>query len=353
MYKRIICIGLCCILLFAGCGTEPENPNDNIPTPTPTTTTTTTTLPSVIGTTITSAVTSVTATSFSSTDTAADTAISHPVTTTSVRTSTASTTAGTTTVGSTSTVAKTTKPATFFTATIRDEKTKPVRGVTVSVWASDDICIGYAATDNNGVVRIMLADSAYHSFRVKLSNLPEGYEANAEYRFSTTTVNITIRKSAIQNELDHSGAQYDVGMMMTDFSLTDTDGKSYRLSSLLKEKKLVILDFWFVNCQPCRSEFPYFEELTKKYGDSVTLLAVNPIDSVNSIQSLRNQLNNNPNTAISFPMLKDTCNLYLGFDVMAYPTTVFVDANGQILDIHIGAYPSAEALFAEIEKYIG
>ena len=82
------------------------------------------------------------------------------------------------------------------------------------------------------------------------------------------------------------------------------------------------------------------------------LLAVDPIDSVSAITRLRNLLNANHKTAVTFPMMKDTCNLYLGFDVYTYPTTVFIDSNGMILDIHIGAYESEMAFLAAVERYI-
>ena len=263
-------------------------------------------------------------------------------------TSTTSTTA-TTSVTASST---TTSPGmVVFKATIRDNvKSQPVSGIGVSVWMSPDVLIGSAYTDKNGVVLISVPKLT--TYRVTLSNL-KGYEAEEKYLFSTNTVNITIRKAAVQNELDHSEAQYDVGKIMTDFSLADTDGNVYRLSNLLKEKKLVILDFWFVSCEPCKMEFPFFEAAVKKYGDEMALLAINPIDAVRAIQSLRDQLGADPNTAVTFPMLKDSCKLAQGFDVTAYPTTVFLDSNGCILDIHVGAFPTDQAFFAAIEQYLG
>ena len=76
------------------------------------------------------------------------------------------------------------------------------------------------------------------------------------------------------------------------------------------------------------------------------LLAIDPIDSVSAITRLRQELN------VTFPMMKDTCNLYLGFGVYTYPTTVFIDANGMIMDIHVGAYESEMAFVTAVERYI-
>lgn len=270
------------------------------------------------------------------------------VTATDGKTSATATSTAVTTPSSTSSTssATTTCPGTTFTTTVRNDQRQLVSGVTVSVW-SDDVLLGQGITDNKGVARISLyAYDAVSVYRVKLSNLPTGYEADAEYRFSSTTVNVTIRKSAVQNEQDHSQAQYEKGQKMTDFALTDIDGNTYRLSTLLEQKQLIILDFWYTTCEPCKMEFPYFEAALQKYGDAISLLAINPINDNQAMAALRQQL------GTTFPMLKDTCNLYLGFEVTAYPTTVFIDSNGTILDIHYGAYSSEQAFLAAVERYL-
>ena len=99
-------------------------------------------------------------------------------------------------------------------------------------------------------------------------------------------------------------------------------------------------------------EFPYFEAAVQKYGSKISLLAVNPINDNKAMQSLRQQLNASSKTAISFPMLRDTCNLAKGFDVEAYPLTVFIDSNGIIVDIHNGAFASEADFLAAVERYL-
>ena len=78
----------------------------------------------------------------------------------------------------------------------------------------------------------------------------------------------------------------------------------------------------------------------------MALLAIDPIDSVNAIKALRDKLN------VTFPMMKDTCNLYLGFDITSYPVTVFIDANGRILEIHSGAFLTEADFLATVKKYL-
>lgn len=233
-----------------------------------------------------------------------------------------------------------------FRATVRENgQNKTVADITVTVYTNGNSGpAGSGVTDRNGVAHITLLKS--NSYRVTLGNLPTGYEANSEYIFTSQTVNITIRKAAVQNEFDHSQAQYAVGKKMTNFTLTDTDGNTYKLYDLLKENQLVVLDFWYTTCEPCKSEFPYFEAVANKYNSKMKLLAIDPIDNTNAITRLRNQLK------VTFPMMKDTCNLYLGFGVYTYPTTVFIDSSGMIMDIHIGAYESESAFSKTVERYL-
>lgn len=347
MRKYVLCYGLALLLLISGCSDGDHTTANHSST----TTATTKTYSS-------SSMVTTTATTHLPTSTHIDATTHHsantsiPNTTTTINGTHSGRHSNDASLSSTTTLSPTLTNGVTFKAVVRDYETKaPVAGVTVKVYTNQNTSpAGNGITDNNGIVRFNIAKAT--TYRVVLDTLPFGYEADTEYLFSTNTVNITIRKKPVQNELDHSGAQYDVGMSMTDFELTDTDGKSYRLSNLLKEKRLVILDFWFATCEPCKLEFPFFEAAVQTYGDHIALLAVNPFDSMSTIRSLRNQLNGNTHTKITFPMLQDTCQLYLGFEVFTYPTTIFIDENGQILNIHFGTFPSEAAFLATIERYL-
>lgn len=348
MCKRIICLCVAILFLLSGCGKPTAEPQTSDSTTSTTATTIdTTTTAQTANSSLDSIVTTNTTTATSSHSNQSETTIGSTASHTTVTSIDNTTTQTVTTTQSTTTAASVAAPEEItFKATVRvNGQNKTVEGVTVIVYTNGNPTpAGSGVTDRNGVARITLIKS--NSYRVVLSNLPKGYEANTEYIFASQTVNITIRKSAVQNEADHSQAQYAVGKKMTDFTLTDTDGNTYKLYDLLEENRLVVLDFWYTTCEPCKSEFPYFEAVANKYSDKMTLLAIDPIDSVNSITRLRNQLN------VTFPMMRDTCNLYKGFDVYTYPTTVFIDSSGTIVDIHVGAYESEMAFLTAVKRYI-
>ena len=208
-----------------------------------------------------------------------------------------------------------------------------MEGIIVSIYTGDSLAAS-ATTNQKGVATMTIPTIS--SYKVILSNIPAGFSAKESYTFSSTSVNINLTTLSAIEPTDHSKANYKVGDQMGDFTLTDIDGDSYTLSKLLKENKLVILNFWFINCGPCKSEFPHFEEVTQGY-DNIQLLTLNPFDSLSAIRNFKDL------SGYSFPMISDSIGLSEGFNATAFPTTVFIDVNGRIIAIDVGAYPSQEA----------
>ncbi|WP_026449810.1 T9SS type A sorting domain-containing protein [Aequorivita capsosiphonis] len=71
---------------------------------------------------------------------------------------------------------------------------------------------------------------------------------------------------------------YNVGDVVDDFTVTDTEGNEYNMYSLIAEEKLVWLDFFFVDCVPCQGSAPTFNEFFDTYGSNagnVFCLSVN------------------------------------------------------------------------------
>lgn len=58
-----------------------------------------------------------------------------------------------------------------------------------------------------------------------------------------------------------------VGKQFTDFTVPGIDGKEIKLSEIVKNNKLTLVDFWASWCGPCRAEMPMVTELYKKYHD--------------------------------------------------------------------------------------
>lgn len=63
------------------------------------------------------------------------------------------------------------------------------------------------------------------------------------------------------------------GMQMPDFTANDITGREYHLSDF--KGKVVVLDFWFTGCVPCKAEMPFLEKLADELsGDDVCFISV-------------------------------------------------------------------------------
>lgn len=72
-----------------------------------------------------------------------------------------------------------------------------------------------------------------------------------------------------------------------DFSFTDVDGVEHKLSDALAEDKVVLLDFFFVDCPPCIALAPEIDALIADYdfeGTTVEVWAISDRDSNEKIK---------------------------------------------------------------------
>ncbi len=111
----------------------------------------------------------------------------------------------------------------------------------------------------------------------------------------------------------------------------------------------VVINKWASWCNPCRAEFPAFQQLATERGKDIAFLGLNAGDSE---QPARKFLGEYP---VPFPSYEDP-DEKIARELKApanYPITLFLDARGKTAFIHQGGYTSKQQLAADVERYLG
>jgi len=118
------------------------------------------------------------------------------------------------------------------------------------------------------------------------------------------------------------------------FTLTDLDGNEVSLGNFTG--KVVILDFFFPQCQYCDEEVVHLEEIYRQYSkDKVEIMSISVKEnSIEDIQEFKKGPNSFSNLEyeISWIIARDTAtaNIIDQYGVSGYPTTVVIDQEGYI-----------------------
>lgn len=137
-------------------------------------------------------------------------------------------------------------------------------------------------------------------------------------------------------EEDLQGQRLVLGSTMPNVKLTDPMGNSFTLYELLEEKKMVMLNFWFIDCPYCVMEFPAIQAAYSQYEQDVAIVALTPYDSALDILEFQQE------HELEFVMCQDEPGLNEVFSVTGYPTTVILDRDGVICMVAPGAVPYEE-----------
>ena len=129
-----------------------------------------------------------------------------------------------------------------------------------------------------------------------------------------------------------------------DFTLKSLGGKNLKLSELAGS--VVLINFWASWCGPCREEMPLLNSLHNKYEPlGFTVLGVNVEEDVGGAKGF---LNNYP---VDFPILLDSSNqVSKQYQVIAMPTTVVVDRDGNMRYLHRGYKSGDEEKYRKMVK---
>ncbi len=239
---------------------------------------------------------------------------------------------------------------TNYTVNIKSLGGMALEGVTVYIYDTEgNFASRPKTTDASGNVVFELPTAS--GYTIELEGVPEGYNVKTgddRYAMDATGVTPITLISAPVSE-GSLKSNYNVGDIMYDFSIADVDGKTYKLSELLKTKRMVMLNFWYVDCSWCNKEFPGLNDSYKNYKDKLEILAINDYSS-DSYSDVKNFPNTGSYAAeednLVFPLFKVTSSSSTltidkfggyGAGNTGYPTTIIIDRYGVICMIEQGA----------------
>ena len=138
----------------------------------------------------------------------------------------------------------------------------------------------------------------------------------------------------------------------SDLTLPTMTGAEINLSEL--EGTPVVLNFWSIPCSWCRKQLPYFENVAQQNEGEIKVIAVNIVDNAASVQNFFGDyeptmivaLDGNREAFVDYCQKYDNPQGYI-------PFTLFVDSEGIIQYIKIGAFSSEAQLWDTLNDVFG
>lgn len=128
-----------------------------------------------------------------------------------------------------------------------------------------------------------------------------------------------------------------------DFTVTDTEGNVVKLSDFAS--KPVVVNFWATWCNPCTSELPDFEAAAKA-NPGIQFMMINATDGRDETpEKVTEFIEKNGYT---FDVFYDhEMATIRQLNIQGFPTSYFIDAQGNVVDSHLGMMDAAT-----LESYI-
>lgn len=131
-----------------------------------------------------------------------------------------------------------------------------------------------------------------------------------------------------------------------DVTFATADGATVSLADY--EGQPLILNFWASWCPPCVAEMgSLLQPVHKAHSEDVAFLGMNLRDDPAAAQQIVES------TGVDYDLALDPDGeMFSAFGGVGMPTTVFIDAEGRIVDEHTGAI-TLDQLQAQVDRLIG
>lgn len=144
----------------------------------------------------------------------------------------------------------------------------------------------------------------------------------------------TLENSTASDDTAATGSSSDTASPFSNFSGTDYDGNTAD-GSLFAQNAVTVVNFWFTGCKPCVAELSKLNELNetlKSMGGEVIGINTETFDgNEDAIKEAKAVLESQGAGYRNFSIDSASDTGRYASDIMAFPTTILVDRNGNIV----------------------
>lgn len=201
--------------------------------------------------------------------------------------------------------------------------------------------------NNESIEKERFENSIHHAIIVdsneKIISLQDIYQdvLNDKYVFWTahlfdTTVLIAFNKNSDKITKQHQKLFEEIssynskqsGKTYADFEFYDFNSIHYKISDF--KGKILVLNYWFIACKPCREEIPDLNALVEKYKNKNVVFISFANDNMENLMKFLEK------NTFNYQIIPDSKQIAKQANIEAFPTNIILDKTGKVAFYYAG-----------------
>lgn len=211
-----------------------------------------------------------------------------------------------------------------------------VHGKPVEIYTTKEFGLRYVGNFN--IEGLLMEYTMYNKYlgyytvkatRVSFVTLPKSVYSLDKYNVMSSQEYQESKEKAKQEKQNLIAKK--IGEKSPRFSARTIEKKKISSKKIIEENKVLVLNFWFKNCPPCRAEIPKLNQLKEQYENNpnVEFVAIGLDDKYSILKFLKT----NP---LTYDIIDEGRWLASKFDIKSYPTNIIIDKTGTIQFFEVG-----------------
>ncbi|MDI9366659.1 MAG: TlpA disulfide reductase family protein [Flavobacterium sp.] len=149
-------------------------------------------------------------------------------------------------------------------------------------------------------------------------------KANDFFTLAEMTPEMLAKKAEAVHKMPmpKESAFFKTGNKIASFKESDMNGNKFNLKEL--KGKVVVLNFWFINCPPCRQEIPDLNEMKASFADKDVVFIAVALDEKYDLETFLKT------TPFNYNIIDNGKYIANQYRITAFPTHVVIDKEGVI-----------------------